>query len=217
MATLTLRTVKGDALTYLELDSNFLALDSDIQRINDLQNIVDSGSGVTVSGSVTATSFIGDGSGLTGVTSYVKADFDSDLKSSVGPGLQYIDATNLLQVDSAGIVTLSSPQTITNKTISGSNNTLSNIANSSLTNSSITINGTSVSLGGTRTLVTDDISEDGSPVNLWYTTTRANSDIDARVTKTFVDNLNVDADTLDGQDGTYYRLAVYDRTGSLLN
>ena len=34
--------------------------------------------------------------------------------------------------------------------------------------------------------------------NLYYTTTRANSAIDARVTKSFVDALNVDADTLDG-------------------
>ena len=40
-------------------------------------------------------------------------------------------------------------QTLTNKTISGSSNTLSNIGNSSLTNSSVTIGSTSVSLGGT--------------------------------------------------------------------
>jgi hypothetical protein len=39
-------------------------------------------------------------------------------------------------------------QTLTNKTISGASNTLTNIGNSSLTNSSISINGTSVSLGG---------------------------------------------------------------------
>ena len=38
--------------------------------------------------------------------------------------------------------------TLVNKTISGGNNTLSDIGNSSLTNSSISINGTSVSLGG---------------------------------------------------------------------
>ena len=46
------------------------------------------------------------------------------------------------------VVGTSQTQTITNKTISGASNTLSNIGNSSLTNSSITINGTSVSLGG---------------------------------------------------------------------
>ena len=40
--------------------------------------------------------------------------------------------------------------------------------------------------------------------NLFYTDTRANAAIDTRVTKTFVDGLNVDADTLDGQHGSYY-------------
>ena len=43
-------------------------------------------------------------------------------------------------------------QTLTNKTISGASNTLSNIANSSLTNSAITINGQLVSLGGSTTV-----------------------------------------------------------------
>jgi hypothetical protein len=42
--------------------------------------------------------------------------------------------------------------TLTNKSISGSTNTLSNIGNASLTNSSITINGNSVSLGGSTTV-----------------------------------------------------------------
>ena len=45
-------------------------------------------------------------------------------------------------------VDIETAQTLTNKTISGSSNTLSNIANSSLTNSAITINGSSTSLGG---------------------------------------------------------------------
>jgi hypothetical protein len=42
---------------------------------------------------------------------------------------------------------------------------------------------------------TSDLSE-GS--NLYYTDARVNADIDGRVTKAFVDALNVDADTLDG-------------------
>jgi hypothetical protein len=49
---------------------------------------------------------------------------------------------------SGTVVGTSDTQTLTNKSISGSTNTLSNIGNSSLTNSAITINGTSTSLGG---------------------------------------------------------------------
>lgn len=46
------------------------------------------------------------------------------------------------------------PATLTNKVISGSNNTISNISNSSLSNSSITINGTATALGGSITIDT---------------------------------------------------------------
>ena len=52
------------------------------------------------------------------------------------------------------LVTTTASQTLTNKTISGASNTLSNIANASLTNSSITIAGTSTALGGSITAAT---------------------------------------------------------------
>jgi len=42
--------------------------------------------------------------------------------------------------------------TLTNKTISGSSNTLSNIGNAALTNSSVTVNGTSIALGASGTV-----------------------------------------------------------------
>lgn len=61
--------------------------------------------------------------------------------------------------DSPGDVYLNQSQTVTNKTfasctISGIDNTISNISNNSLSNSSITINGVSVSLGGS--IITPD-------------------------------------------------------------
>jgi trimeric autotransporter adhesin len=47
------------------------------------------------------------------------------------------------------VTTNTAAQTLTNKTISGSSNTLTNIANASLTNSSVTVGSTNIALGAT--------------------------------------------------------------------
>tara|TARA_B110000977_G_C11074151_1_gene490546 strand:+ start:353 stop:2197 length:1845 start_codon:yes stop_codon:yes gene_type:complete len=60
--------------------------------------------------------------------------------------------TSTVAIDTAVTVDLNTAQILTNKTISGASNTLSNIANGSLTNSAVTINGTSISLGGSGTV-----------------------------------------------------------------
>ena len=53
------------------------------------------------------------------------------------------------QVVSDTVTTNNASQTLTNKTISGSSNTLTNIANASLTNSSLTVGSTNIALGAT--------------------------------------------------------------------
>ena len=74
---------------------------------------------------------------------------------------------------SGDIVGTSDSQTLTNKTISGDDNTLSNIPNNALDNDYITIQGSNISLGNGITLGTDDISEGQQATNLWFTNQRA--------------------------------------------
>lgn len=91
------------------------------------------GSSVSLGGSITVTATASNaltiGTGLTG-TSY----------NGSAPVTIAIDST---------VATLTGTQTFTNKSISGSTNTLTNIPNSALTNSSVTVGTTAISLGGT--------------------------------------------------------------------
>ena len=63
-----------------------------------------------------------------------------------------ITSTGTISIDTAVTVTWTGIQTLTNKTISGSDNTITNIANASLTNSSVTYNGVTVALGASGTI-----------------------------------------------------------------
>jgi hypothetical protein len=74
-------------------------------------------------------------------------------------------------IPTGAVVGSSDSQTLTNKTISGADNTLSNIANNSLSNSAVTVNSKSVSLGSSITLGTDDIAEGST--NKYFTDERA--------------------------------------------
>ena len=91
------------------------------------------GSSVSLGGSVTVTATASNaltiGTGLSG-TSYNGS------------------AAVTIAIDGT-VATLTGSQTLTNKIISGANNTLSSIANASLTNSSLTVGTTAISLGGT--------------------------------------------------------------------
>lgn len=70
--------------------------------------------------------------------------FDTTLTTSA--------VTNVTLPTTGTLATLAGSETLTNKTINGPDNTLTNIANASLANSAITINGNSVSLGGSTTV-----------------------------------------------------------------
>jgi len=88
------------------------------------------------------------------------------------------EGTNLYYTDTRarGAVSATSATGISYNSATGTFS-LGSIPNSSLSNNSITINGTSVALGGTRTLDTDAVSEGST--NLYHTTTRARSAVSA--------------------------------------
>jgi len=83
-------------------------------------------------------------------TTAIAIDLDSETLGILGgTGIDSTASGNnvTLAIDST-VATLTGTQTLTNKTISGSSNTLSNIGNSSLANSSVSYGGVSLSLGG---------------------------------------------------------------------
>lgn len=81
-------------------------------------------------------------------------------KTLTSPVISSISNTGTLTLPTSTdtLVGRATTDTLTNKSISGSSNTLTNIGNGSLTNSSITINGSSVSLGGTVTISGESFS-----------------------------------------------------------
>lgn len=99
----------------------------------------------TLSGALGGTGVANTGKTLTLGSSLITTGGASTLAfGATGRAYTFPDASDT-------VVLATQTQTLTNKTISGASNTLTNIGNGSLTNSAITLCGTSTSLGGSLT------------------------------------------------------------------
>ena len=88
-----------------------------------------------------------------GGSATITANASATLTISTGlSGTSYNGGTAVTIAIDSTVATLTGSQTLTNKTINGSNNTLSNIPNSALTNNTVTVNGTSIALGASGTV-----------------------------------------------------------------
>jgi len=101
---------------------------------------------------------------ITGTALTITGDDSSASSLSIGDNILFtggsgittsISGNEITFATDGAVVTETSTDTLTNKTINGPDNTLTNIANGSLANSSLTIGADTIALGGTQTTITD--------------------------------------------------------------
>ena len=152
-----------------------------------------------------------------GTQTRITVGYDDNADSislTVDDDLANYDNTNTAFIDLADL-SVATGSGLTYNSSTGEFGT-SAIPNSQLENSSVTINANSLSLGGTLTLVTDDIAESVTPTNLYFTDERAQDAIDSAfsagthtlITYAYDDNANSYSLTVNDD------LSLYDNASS---
>jgi len=160
------RTIAGqsfDGSAAITIASTDLSNTSAIALLTSSQTLTNK----TISGSNNTLSNIGNSS-LSNSTVTIADDSSTAVSVPLGSGFTILGGSGIttslngsemtIATDGA-VVTETSTDTLTNKTISGSNNTLSNIANSSLTNSSVNFGGITLALGASDTTPAFDLTD----------------------------------------------------------
>ena len=160
------RTIAGQAFDgtgNITIASTDLSNTSAIALLTSSQTLTNK----TISGSNNTLSNIGNSS-LSNSTVTIADDSSTAVSVPLGGGFTILGGSGIttslngsemtIATDGA-VVTETSTDTLTNKTISGSNNTLSNIGNSSLSNSSVNFGGITVALGASDTTPAFDLTD----------------------------------------------------------
>jgi hypothetical protein len=171
------RTWVGEELdAHVDLESGVHGVTGDVVGTSDTQTLTNKtlGSGTVLGANLDATNTY-KVTNLVDPTSNqdaaTKKYVDDEVSDVAGDLTTHQNATTGVHGVTGNIVGTSDSQTLTNKTIDGSSNTLSNIANASLVNDSVTVNGNEVELGSSITLDTDDVAE--GTTNKYFTDNRA--------------------------------------------
>jgi hypothetical protein len=195
--TATRSYVDGELDAHIDLTDNVHGVNGSVVGTSDSQTLTNKtlGSGTVLSASIDAvnTWTITNLEEPVGNQDAATKFYVDGAVSGVGGDLStHESATTGIHGVTGNIVGTTDSQTLENKTIDGSDNTISNIANSSLVNDSITINGSATALGGSVTLDTDDVQEGAT--NEYFTDVRAKTSAAALITGATKTNITITGD-----------------------